>query len=167
VKSGIITTSKDIRVTVRPRELNPTAGNERGDIKIQDYVILPRGEDDNLPPRTLVMDVTMTYDRYGRTFQHTFGAFTHRVFSTGSPQSDGALNKATRMKIRHYRQIYADRPDPIVFLTITVSTSGSVYEDFVRMLFLHAYRVASILAGELREESEQFRFLRASRLVNL
>jgi hypothetical protein len=50
------------------------------------------------------------------------------------------------MKIRHYRQIY---------------------EDFARLLFLHAHREASILAGELPEESEQFRFLRASRLSNL
>jgi hypothetical protein len=70
-------------------------------------------------------------------------------------------------KIRHYRQIYADRPDPIVFLPITVRTSGRVYEDFVRLFFLHVHREASILAGELPEESEQFRFLRASRLANL
>jgi hypothetical protein len=35
------------------------------------------------------------------------------------------------------------------------------------MLFLHAHREASILDGELPEESEQFRFLRASRLANL
>ncbi len=65
---------------------------------------------------------------------------------------------STRMKIRHYRQIYAD---PTVFLPITVSTSGRVYEDFVRLLFLHAHREASILAGELPDESVQFRFLRA------
>jgi hypothetical protein len=71
------------------------------------------------------------------------------------------------MKIRHYRQIYADRPDPIVFLPVAVSTSGRVCEDFTRLLFLHAHREASILAGELPEESEQFRFLRASRLANL
>ena len=71
------------------------------------------------------------------------------------------------MKIRHYRQIYADRPDTIVFLSITVSTSGHVYEDFARLLFLHTYREVSILTGELPEESEQFRFLRSSRLVNL
>ena len=32
---------------------------------------------------------------------------------------------------------------------------------------MHAHREASILAGELPEESEQFRFLRASRLANL
>jgi hypothetical protein len=144
--------------------------NERGDIEIKDYVILPqrpRGDDDRLPPRTLVMDVTMTHDRYGRTTQHTNGAFTHRVSSIGAPQPDGALIKAARMTIRHYRQIYADRSDPIVFLSVTVSTSGHVYEDFVRLLFLYAHREASILAAELPEESEQFRFLRSSRLANL
>ena len=69
------------------------------------------------------------------------------------------------MNIRHYRQIYADRPDPIVFLPIAVSTSGRVYEDFVRLLFLHEYREVSILAGELPEESEQFRFLRKNRFL--
>jgi hypothetical protein len=71
------------------------------------------------------------------------------------------------MKIRHYRQIYTDRPDPIVFLPIAVSTSGRVYEDFTRLFFLHAHREPSTLVGELPEESEQFRFLRASRLTNL
>jgi hypothetical protein len=71
------------------------------------------------------------------------------------------------MKIRHYRQIYADRPDPIVFLPVDVSTSGRVYEDFTRLLFLHAHREASILVAELPEQPEQFRFLRASRLANL
>ncbi len=49
----------------------------------------------------------------------------------------------------------------------SVSTSGRVYEDFARLLFLHTHREASILAGELSEESEQFRLLRASRLANL
>jgi hypothetical protein len=151
----------------KTHKITPAAGNERGDIEIQDYVFLTHGEDDRIPPRTLVMDFTMIHDRYGRTTQHTNRALTHRVPSTGAPQPDGALNKAARMKIRHYRQIYEDRPDPIVFLSITVSTSGRVYEDFARLFFLHAHREASILAGELHEESEQFRFLRVSRLSNL
>jgi hypothetical protein len=120
---------------------------------------LPHGEDDRLPPRTLVMDVTMTHDRYGRTTQHTNGALTQRVPSTGAPQPDGALNKAARMKIRHYRQIYEDRTDPIVFLSITIRTSGHVDEDFTRLLFLHSHREASILAEEIPEESDQFRLL--------
>jgi hypothetical protein len=89
------------------------------------------------------------------------------VSSTGAPQPDGALNKAARIKIRHYRQIYADRPDPVVFLPTTVNTSGRVYEDFTRMMFLHEHRETSILARALPEESEHFRFLRASRLANL
>jgi hypothetical protein len=71
------------------------------------------------------------------------------------------------MKIRHYRQIYADRPDPIVFLPVAVSTSGRVYEDFTRLFFLHTHRETSILVGELPEESEQFRFFRDSRSANL
>jgi len=70
------------------------------------------------------------------------------------------LNNAVRIKMRHYRELYADRPDPIVFLPVTVNTSGRIYDAFVRLLFLHAHREASILAGELPKESEQFRFLR-------
>ncbi len=46
-------------------------------------------------------------------------------------------------------------------------TSGRVYDDFVRLLFLHAHLESSILAGELPEESEQFRFWRAASLANL
>jgi hypothetical protein len=53
-----------------------------------------------------------------------------------APHPDGSLNKTARMKIRHYRQIYADRSDPIVFLPITIRTSGRVYEDFVWFVFL-------------------------------
>ena len=45
------------------------------------------------------MDVTMIRDRYGRTTQYTNGVLTHRVSSTGSPQPDGSLNKAVRMKM--------------------------------------------------------------------
>ena len=46
-------------------------------------------------------------------------------------------------------------------------TSGRVYDDFVRLLFLHLLRDTSILVGKLPEESEQFRFFRVSRLVNI
>jgi hypothetical protein len=81
------------------------------------------------------------------------------VSSTGAPQSDGALNNAVRIKIRNDRQLYEDRPDPIVFRTVVVSTSGRVSDDFVRLFFFHVHREGSILAGELTEESEQFRFL--------
>ncbi len=101
----------------------------------------------------------MTHDRYGCTTQRTKGELTHRVSSTGVPHPDGVLNKTTRNKTRHYRQLYSDKPDPVVFLPRTVSTSGRVYENFTRLLFFHVYRETSILTGELPEESDQFRFL--------
>ncbi len=37
-----------------------------------------------------------------------------------------------------------------------------MYDDFSRLLFLHANREASALANEIPEESGQFRFLRAA-----
>ena len=103
---------------VTTHKVTPATGNERGDIEIRDYVFLPRGEDNRIPPRTLLMDVTMTHDRYDRTTHSTNGTLTHRVSSTGAPQSDGVVNISVRIKIRHYRQIYDDRP-PFAFLSYT------------------------------------------------
>jgi hypothetical protein len=95
------------------------------------------------------------------------------VSPTGSPQSDGVLNNTVRTKIRHYRQVYEGKSDPIIFLPITVNTSGHVCDDFDRdcpSVFLHESRedsIYSILTGELPEESDQFRFVRPARLANL
>ncbi len=44
---------------------------------------------------------------------------------------------------------------------------GLIYEDFSRLLFLHAHREVSALVNELPEESEQFRFLRAACFANI
>ena len=52
-------------------------------------------------------------------------------------------------------------------MPVAVDTSGRVYDDFNRLLFLHAHREASALADELPEESHQFRFLRATCLAKL
>ncbi len=65
-----------------------------------------------------------------------------------------------RAKICHYRQLYINRPEPIAFMSVAVvDTVGRIYEDFSRLLFLHAHREASALANEIPEESEQFKFL--------
>ena len=48
-----------------------------------------------------------------------------------------------------YRQVYLNRPDPIAFMTLAVDTSGSIYDDFSRLLFFHAHRETSTLANEL------------------
>ena len=54
-------------------------------------------------------------------------------------------------------------------MTVVVDTSGHIYDDFSRLLFLHPHREASALTNELRttEESDQVRFLRAASLTNL
>jgi hypothetical protein len=72
-----------------------------------------------------------------------------------------------RAKIRHYRQLYINRPEPIAFIPVTVDTAGRIYEDFSRLLFLYVHREASALANEIPEESEQFRFLRATCFANI
>jgi hypothetical protein len=71
----------------------------------------------------------MTHTCYGRSIQYTTGQFTHTMGSDGVPESDGVLQKVTKDKIRHYRQIYLDRPDPIAFMSILVDTSDRVYDE--------------------------------------
>jgi hypothetical protein len=52
-----------------------------------------------------------------------------------------------RTKIHHYRQLYINHPEPIGFMSVAVDTSDRIYEDFSRLLFLHAHREASALAN--------------------
>jgi hypothetical protein len=70
-------------------------------------------------------------------------------------------------KIRHYRQLYINRPEPIAFMPVAVDTAGSIYDDISRLLFLDDHREVSALTNEIPEESEQFRFLRAACFTNI
>ncbi len=51
-------------------------------------------------------------------------------------------------------------------MPVAVDTSGRIYDDFLRLLFLHAHREASASANDVPEESGHFRFLRAPCLPN-
>ena len=46
------------------------------DIEIDKYVVLPRGQDNHFPPWSLILDFTMTHDRFGRSTLHTNGTLT-------------------------------------------------------------------------------------------
>ena len=123
----------------------------------------PQARADRLPPpRTLILDFTMTHPHYGRSHLNPIGQLTNIRRSDGAPEPDGDLRVVTRKKILHYRQLYLNRLDPIVFLPVTVDTSGRIYDDFLRLIFLHAHREASALANDIPEESGHFRFLRAA-----
>ena len=148
---------------VKIHKITPVTGKERGDLEIKDYVVLqkPQEQADRLPPpRTLILDFTMTHPRYGRSHVHCSGQLTNIRRSDGAPEPDGALKVVARKKIIHYRQLYLDRPEPIAFMPVAVDTSGRIYDDFLRLLFLHPHREASALANDIPEESGQFRFVR-------
>ena len=60
-----------------------------------------------------------------------------------------------------------NHPEPIVFMPVAVDTSGRIYDDFLRLLFLHDHREASVLTNDIPEESGHFRFLRGACLANI
>jgi hypothetical protein len=96
---------------------------------IKDYVVLqkPLEQADRLPPpRTLILDFTLTHTRYGSSRVHTTGQLTNIRISDGSPDLDGALREVARTKILHYHQLYLNRPDPIAFLPAPADTTGRV-----------------------------------------
>jgi hypothetical protein len=91
----------------------------------------------------------------------------HTRCSDGAPEPDGDIKVVSRKKILHYRQLYIDRPEPIAFMPVAVDTSGRIYDDFLRLLFLHTHHETSSLANDIPEESVHFRFLGAACLANI
>ncbi len=127
---------------VKIHNITSVTGKERGDLEIKDYVVMqkPQPEANRLPPlHTLIMDYTMTHIRFGCSHVHP---------------------SITKL-------IYLNHPDPIAFIPLAVDTTGRMYDEFIRLLFLYAHRDASALANELTEESDQFLFLRVSCFANL
>ena len=157
---GVILGSVSHKVKIH--KITPATGKERGDLEIKDYVVLqkPQEQADRFPPRTLILDFTMTHPRYGRSHVYPSGQMTNIRRSDGAPEPDGSLKVVVRKKIIHYRQLYIDRPEPIAFMPVAVDTSDRIYDDFLRLLFLYSHREVSTLPNDIPEESGQFRFLR-------
>jgi hypothetical protein len=107
-------------------------------VEIRDYIVLqkPRDLTDCLPPpRTLILDFTLTHTRFGKFQLSSLGQLTHTRRTDGVPESDGALRTVTRTKIRHYRQLYINRPEPIAFMPVAVDTAGRIYDQRNRNSF--------------------------------
>jgi hypothetical protein len=81
------------------------------------------------------MDYTMTHIRFGRSHLHPMGQLTNTRRSDGAPDLDAVFKEVARIKIRHYRNLYLNRPDPIAFLPLAVDTTGRMYDEFIRFLF--------------------------------
>ncbi len=74
-----------------------------------------------------------------------------------------------KQKVTHLKK-KLESPGPHCLDTLSCGHYRTLYDEFIRLLFLHAYhayREASVLANEFPEESDQFRFLRSSCFVNL
>jgi hypothetical protein len=109
----------------------------------------------------------MTHTRFGRSHVHSTGQLTHTRRSDVAPEPDVAPRTVVRKKILHHHQLFFNhRLDPVSFIPVPFDTSVRIYDDFSRLLFLHAHREASALADEIPEESGQFRFLRTDCLGN-
>jgi len=94
---------------VKIHNITPATGKERGDVEIRDYVILqkPRDLTDCLPPpRTLILDFTLTHTRFGKSQLSSMGQLTHTRRTDNAPEPDGALKTVARAKIRHYSKAY-------------------------------------------------------------
>ncbi len=132
---------------VKIHKITSVTGKERDDLEIKDYVVLqkPQEQVDRLPPpRTFILDFTLTHTRYHSSHVHTTGQLTNTRRSDGEPEFDGTLREVSRKKILHYHQLYTNRPDPIVFLPVEVdTTTGRLYDDFSSLLFLQDHREVS------------------------
>ncbi len=109
----------------------------------------------------------MTHTRYDRSHVNPTGQLTNIRRSDGVPEPDGSLKVVTRKKIIHYHHLYIDRPDPIAFMVVAVDTSFRIYDDCLRLLFLHAHREVSTLVNDIPGGIGHFRFLRAACLANI
>ena len=110
----------------------------------------------------------MTHVRFGRSHFHPMVQLTNTRRSDGAPDPDVVFKEFARIKISHYRNLYLNLPDPIAFIPLAVDTTGRMSHDdeFIRLLFLDTHRETLTLTTEFPEESDQFRFLRASCFAN-
>jgi hypothetical protein len=86
------------------------------------------------PPRPLIFDFTMTDDPFR----------TIKVTPTGPDRS----------KVVYVRRLYTDRPDPIVFMSITVNTSVRLYIDCTTIFcvfFLNTHQLSLDASSLVRE----------------
>ena len=130
-------------------------GQRRGDVEIRNYLR------DQAGSRSLVFDLSVTHERFGSSSHpQQNGLLTH------PPDLDAPFRLAAQRKINNYRQQYADNQN-ISFLPAIVSTSTRMHGEFLRLIFLQAYREteAHFTASGVPSQSnnsDMFRFRRTA-----
>ncbi len=89
---------------------------------------------------------------------HSIGQLTNTRRSDVAPEPDGPLRAVVRTKILHDHQLYIDRPEPIVFMSVAFDTSDRIYDDFFRLLFRQDQREHRLFLTKFRRKRVNFVF---------
>jgi hypothetical protein len=85
---------------------------------------------------SLVLDLRISHDRVGSSADPTLNG--HLRYPNNL---DRSLNEAAADKVRKYRADYNKNPPSVIsFMPVIASTSGRLYSEFIRLLFLQAHR---------------------------
>jgi hypothetical protein len=87
-------------------------------------------------PVPLALDLRIAHDRYGSSSDPSLNVHLHYPNDI-----DRSLNETAADKIRKYRADYSNNPpNASSFMPAIASTSVRLHSEFVRLLFLQAYR---------------------------
>ncbi len=117
-KLGTLLGSVGHRVEIH--KITPVTGKERGDLEIEDYVVIqkPQPQANRLPPpHTLIMDYTMTHIRFGCSHLHPQDQLTNTRRSDGDPDPDVSLKEVARIK--PLQKLTLESPGPHCLYTLT------------------------------------------------
>ena len=118
----------------------------------------------NPKPMYLVLDCTYEW-QFSHEWQHPnvsplpfvqyFGLFSPARFNDDLSKYirniSISLNAISPSLLDHHGR--TDSPDPFVFMSLVVNTSGHLYLDFILLFFLNVHRVVITLTREIPEES--------------
>ncbi len=84
----------------------------------------------------MALDLRITHDRFGSNSDPSLNGHLHHPGDI-----DKSLNEDATDKIRKYRVDHNNNPPSVVsFAPATISTSGRLHSEFIRLLFLQVHR---------------------------
>ena len=105
-------------------------GQRCGDIELASYLA------NAAVPVPLVLDLRITYERFGSSSDPSINGHLHHPHDLDDP-----LNESAADKIRQYHADYNNRPSNVIsFMPVIASTSGRLHSEFVLLSFLQAHR---------------------------
>jgi hypothetical protein len=142
---------------VKTQQVVKNRGQHCGDVELTGYLT------NTVDTVTLVLDLHITHDRVGSSTDPTLNRQLRYPNNL-----DQSLNDTVTDKVCIYRSDYnMNPPTTVSFMPAIVSTSGRLHSEFVRLLFLQAYRETDrffVASGVLSVQSDRgfFHYLHAN-----